>query len=70
MWRFAMMTFSVPKMSCGHCKASIEGKILDADEGADVQCDLAGRRVVVDSVLDAAAVMAAIEAAGFEASPV
>ncbi|KAA0910113.1 heavy-metal-associated domain-containing protein [Aquicoccus porphyridii] len=65
-----MMTFSVPKMSCGHCTASIEGKILDVDEGADVQCDLAERRVVVESVLDAAAIMAAIEAAGFEASPV
>lgn len=65
-----MMTFSVPKMSCGHCMASIEGKILDADEGADVQCDLAERRVVVESVLDAVAIMAAIEAAGFEASPV
>lgn len=69
MWRFAMMMFSVPKMSCGHCTASIEDKILDADEGADVQCDLGARKVTVDTVLDAAAVLIAIEAAGFEASP-
>ncbi len=63
-----MMTFSVPKMSCGHCTASIEEKILDADEGADVQCDLGARTVAVDTVLDAAAIKAAIEAAGFDAS--
>ena len=34
------MKFSVPKMSCGHCTASIEEKLLDADEGAEVSCDL------------------------------
>jgi len=63
-----MMMFSVPKMSCGHCTAAIEDKILDADEGADVQCDLDARQVAVDTVLDAAAIVAAIKAAGFEAS--
>lgn len=63
-----MMTFSVPKMSCGHCMSAIEDKILDADEGADVQCDLVARQVAVDTVLDAAAIVAAIKAAGFEAS--
>ena len=63
-----MTTFSVPKMSCGHCTASIEDKILDADEGAQVSCDLEAHTVEVDSILDEAALLDAIRAAGFEAS--
>ena len=63
------MKFSVPKMSCGHCTASIEEKLLDADEGAEVSCDLETKIVEVDSVLSAAEIEAAIKAAGFEASP-
>ena len=63
------MKFSVPKMSCGHCTASIEEKLLDVDEGAEVSCDLDSKIVEVDSVLSAAEIEAAIKAAGFEASP-
>ncbi|MDQ2091192.1 heavy-metal-associated domain-containing protein [Marimonas arenosa] len=63
------MKFTVPNMSCGHCTASIEDKIHDADEGAEVSCDLESKIVEVDSVLDAAEIAAAIQAAGFEASP-
>ena len=63
------MKFSVPKMSCGHCTASIEEKLLDADEGAEVSCDLETKIVEVESVLSAAEIEAAIKAAGFEASP-
>ena len=63
-----MAKFSVPNMSCGHCTASIENSILEADEGAEVVCDLETRIVEVDSVLDVAGVLAAIETAGFEAS--
>ena len=63
------MKFSVPKMSCGHCTASIEEKLLDADEGAEVSCDLETKIVEVESVLSAAEIEAAIKSAGFEASP-
>lgn len=64
------MKFSVPKMSCGHCTASIEDAILESDEGADVQCDLDSKIVEVDSVLDAAEILAAIKKAGFEGAAV
>ncbi len=63
-----MVKFNVPKMSCGHCTASIEEKLLDADEGAAVECDLESRTVSVDTVLDEAAILAAIKAAGFDAT--
>jgi copper chaperone len=63
------MKFNVPKMHCGHCTASIEGKLMEADEGAEVACDLESRTVEIDTVLSADEVIAAISAAGFEASP-
>lgn len=63
-----MAKFSVPEMNCGHCTARIEDSILDADEGADLRFDLEAKTLEVDTVLDAAAVLAAIGAAGFEAS--
>lgn len=62
------MKFNVPKMHCGHCTASIEDKLMEADEGAEVSCDLESRTVEVDTVLSADEVIAAISAAGFEAS--
>ncbi|MDU8927138.1 heavy metal-associated domain-containing protein [Alisedimentitalea sp. MJ-SS2] len=65
-----MAKYSVPKMSCGHCTASIEDKVLDADEGAEIQFDLETRTVVIESVLDEAGELAAIKEAGFEASAV
>ena len=65
-----MAKFSVPKMSCGHCTASIEDKVLDADEGADIRFDLETRTIEIDSVLGEAGELAAIQAAGFEASAI
>lgn len=62
------MKFNVPEMHCGHCTASIEDKLLDADEGAAVSCDVDSRTVEVDSVLSAEEIVTAIGAAGFEAS--
>jgi copper chaperone len=64
-----MEKFNVPDMSCGHCTAAIEDSVLDADEGAEVICDLDTHTVTVNSVLDPGAIRAAIKAAGFEASP-
>ncbi|GGD20339.1 heavy-metal-associated domain-containing protein [Sinisalibacter lacisalsi] len=63
-----MSRFSVPEMSCGHCKASIEGALLDADPGADVSFDMEAREVEVDAVLDESEIIAAIKTAGFEAN--
>jgi copper chaperone len=64
-----MSRFSVPEMSCGHCKASIEGALLDADPGAELSFDMTAREVEVDAVLDEGEIVAAIKTAGFEANP-
>jgi len=63
-----MTRFSVPEMKCGHCKAAIEEAVLDADGGADLSFDMEAREVEVDTVLDTADVVAAMKAAGYEAT--
>lgn len=66
-----MLTFDVQDMSCGHCVASITRAVQAADPQAQVDVDLARRRVQVQPVrLDAGAVQQAIAAAGFTPQPV
>lgn len=57
------MTFTVPEMSCGHCKAAIESAIGKAGGRADI--DLAAKTVTVTG-LDEGAARAAIRDAGYE----
>lgn len=62
------ITLNVPDMSCGHCKAVVEKAIADTDAGAEVEVDLGTRTVAVESVAPAAALIAALDAAGYVAS--
>lgn len=64
-----MARFSVPDMTCGHCKAAIERAIGAADPAAIVSVDLEKHIVDVDSTLDEAALIAAIKTEGYEATP-
>jgi copper chaperone len=61
------MNFSVPDMSCGHCTAAIEKAVKTADPAAAIQCDLANRKVRIDSSLSSDQVAAVIRAAGYDA---
>lgn len=61
------MEFSVPKMSCGHCVATIEKAITEADPAAEVSCDLDSHKVTVDTDLTATEAEAAMERAGYPA---
>jgi copper chaperone len=66
-----MLTFDVQDMSCGHCVASITKAVQAVDPGAQVQVDLASKRVQVQpGQADAPAVQQAIAAAGFTPEPV
>lgn len=60
-----MTTFSVPDMSCGHCKASVEAAL--APLASKVEVDLTARRVHVEGA-EPARLIDALEAIGFPAS--
>lgn len=59
-----MTRLSVPDMSCGHCKASVETAL--AGLATDVQVDLGSRQVMAKG--DDAAMIAALAKVGFAAA--
>jgi len=63
------LTYRVPGMHCGHCKASVEEEV-SAIEGVEaVEVDLETKLVVVHGEgLDDARLRAAIDEAGYEAA--
>ncbi|GAB4258982.1 MAG: heavy-metal-associated domain-containing protein [Pararhodobacter sp.] len=60
-------TFSVPDMSCGHCRASIE-TALKTLGAVPVAFDMDKRRVSVAGPVSPEAVVGALEAIGFDAT--
>lgn len=65
-----MTTFSIPDMSCGHCKTSVETAILKLDPGAKVTVDVPNRRADVTSTQPDNAVLKALDAVGFLAQAI
>lgn len=63
-----MTRLSVPDMSCGHCKASVEAAIAAVDQGSQVRVDLAAKTVEVEGKAPAAALIAALTEAGYPAT--
>jgi len=64
-----MTTYSVPDMSCGHCKASVEKAVSAADPQADIKVDLEHRTVQIESGLPQPAILDALKDAGYAATP-
>lgn len=65
-----MQVLNVSGMSCGHCVRAITEAVRALDEAAEVQVDLAGGQVRVDSRLSLEQLQAAIREEGYEARPV
>lgn len=63
-----MITFDIPKMSCGKCSAKIEKAVQELDPTALLNFDMEKRSVEIDSADSAEELQAAIAAAGYEAS--
>ncbi len=63
------ITYTVPDMSCGHCKQAVSSELEQVDGVDSVVVDLDTKLVTVrgDS-LDEAALRAAIEEAGYKAA--
>jgi copper chaperone len=62
-------TYSVPAISCDHCKAAIEGEIGRLAGVERVNVDVPARSVEVVGDADDEAIRAAIDEAGYEAAP-
>jgi copper chaperone CopZ len=61
------LTYSVPGMSCGHCRAAIPSEVEQVAGVSSVDVDLDAKRVTVaGEQLDDAAVRAAIDEAGYD----
>ena len=61
------LTFNVPGMSCGHCEAAVKGEVAKVAGVTGVTVDLGTKLVTVTGAqLDSAAIVAAIDEAGYE----
>jgi copper chaperone len=60
-------SYSVPGVSCEHCRVAITSELSQVAGVSSVDVDLAGKRVTVTgSDVDDAAVRAAIDEAGYD----
>lgn len=61
------LTYSVPGINCGHCRAAITAEVEKVPGVASIDVDLDAKRVTVaGEQLDDAAVRAAIDEAGYD----
>jgi copper chaperone CopZ len=61
------MTYSVPGISCGHCRTAITAEVSAVPGVTGVDVDLAGKVVTVTGAgVDDAAVRDAIDEAGYD----
>lgn len=64
------ITYSVPGMSCEHCRTAIIAEVSAVPGVAGVEVDLDAKLVTVTGQgLDAASLVAAIDEAGYDAEP-
>ena len=61
------ITYSVPDISCGHCRTAITSEVSTVAGVESVEVDLDAKTVTVTAEpLDEAAIVAAIDDAGYE----
>jgi copper chaperone CopZ len=61
------LSYSVPGVSCAHCQRAIEGEVSQVHGVESVEVNLDSKTVTVSGdPLDAAAIVAAIDEAGYE----
>jgi copper chaperone CopZ len=62
-------TFKVTGMTCGCCETSVRQHVTAVEGVKDLNVDAATGELVVTGTADTEAVLAAVGAAGYEASP-
>jgi len=63
-------TYSVPGISCGHCKNAIEGELAPLDGVENALVDIDAKTVTVTGEITEADVRAAVDEAGYEVDSV
>ena len=63
-----MITLKVPDMTCAHCVAVITKALRELDPAAVIGFDLHAQQVQVDTIHSPAALLAALDTAGYPAS--
>lgn len=59
-------TYSVPAISCGHCKSAIEGEVSPLAGVESAIVDIEAKTLTVIGEVDEATVRAAVDEAGYE----
>ncbi|AIR89355.1 heavy-metal-associated domain-containing protein [Pseudomonas cremoricolorata] len=62
-----MQVFNVQGMTCGHCVKAVTRAVQAQDAAAQVEVDLAGKQVKVQSQLSAEQLLEAIREEGYQA---
>lgn len=65
-----MTLLSVPDMTCGHCRASVESALAALPDAGKITVDLPARRVEVSGPAAAETIIAALDEIGFPAQVV
>ena len=60
------LTYSVPAISCGHCKMSIEDSVNKIDGVAKVDVNVDNKTVLVEGTATDTQIRAAIDKAGYD----
>lgn len=63
-------TYSVPAISCGHCKSAIEGEVAPLAGVESAVVDIDARTLTVTGDVAEDAVRAAVDEAGYEVASV
>ncbi len=63
-------TYSVPGISCGHCKAAIEGELAPLEGVESALVDIDAKTVTVIGEITEVDVRAAVDEAGYEVASV
>lgn len=63
-----MTTLSIPDMSCGHCRASVESALSPLPGVDQVTVDLSNRTATVKGAAPLASLIAALDKVGFPAT--
>jgi copper chaperone len=64
----AVTTLSIPDMTCGHCKASVETTLSTLPDAGTVTVDLAARTATATGTASPESLIRALEAVGFPAT--